>query len=267
MDRRELNHMFDALAPAPGREEALLDGLLRDGKRRKKSMKNWKRIAIGLAAAVLLVGTAAAAVPELLERLTVQLSSDGEGEFEGYAVKGSSMTKYPLSAFSPALNAASEGREGPGVPVSLNFDTWEEVKAFLGEDIPCVWPGEGENWNGRFQVVLFHTERDVLWGVNIYSTDLELSGEVNIQIRTEQWWGSEAEFHYGIGGGGLEQLDSYAMANGAVAEIVQYSEKTEGASFESCTGYFMREGILYRVAMYAGEGPEVRLKALLDRFP
>ena len=47
MDKRDLNRMFDALSPAPGREAELLDGLLRDGVRRKRPMKNWKRVVIG----------------------------------------------------------------------------------------------------------------------------------------------------------------------------------------------------------------------------
>ena len=38
MDRRDLNRMFDALAPAPGRETELLDGLLRNDTRRRRPM-------------------------------------------------------------------------------------------------------------------------------------------------------------------------------------------------------------------------------------
>ena len=70
MDKRDLNRMFDALSPAPGREAELLDGLLRDGVRRKRPMKNWKRVVIGAAAAALLVtGAAAATVTGVSQRL------------------------------------------------------------------------------------------------------------------------------------------------------------------------------------------------------
>lgn len=61
MDRHELNRMFDALAPDPGREQELLCQLLQDGARRKNPMKNWKRIVIGVAAAAMLVTGATAA--------------------------------------------------------------------------------------------------------------------------------------------------------------------------------------------------------------
>lgn len=63
MDRHELNKMFDALAPGPGRERELLEQLLQDDARRNRPMKNWKRVVVGVAAAALLVTVAAAAVP------------------------------------------------------------------------------------------------------------------------------------------------------------------------------------------------------------
>lgn len=70
MDRHELNRMFDALTPAPGREEELLNRLFQDDARRKKPMKNWKRVVVAAAAAALLVtGAAAATVPGLSQKL------------------------------------------------------------------------------------------------------------------------------------------------------------------------------------------------------
>lgn len=63
MDRRELNKMFDGLAPVPGREEELLEKLFQDDVRRNRPVKNWKRIVVGAAAAALLVTAATAAVP------------------------------------------------------------------------------------------------------------------------------------------------------------------------------------------------------------
>lgn len=269
MDRRDLNRMFDALAPAPGREEELLRELLQGGEGRKTTMKNWKRMAVALAAAVLLVTTVAAASPELLEKLTVQFFPGDNGGETSYTVSGSAMTKYPLSAFSPELLAASEGREGPCAPVSLMFDSWPEVKAFLGEDIPCVWPGGGENWEGWFQVLLFHTEYDVLWGVDIYGSDLQNTGaEIRVEIRTELWPGNEARGGLNGVDGSLEQLDSYAMPNGAVAEIVQYKGPAE-FPHENCTGYFMRDGMLYTVTALktrSTDGTEEQLKGILDSF-
>ena len=270
MDRHELNRMFDGLAPGSQRERELLKKLRQEDGGRSKPVKNWKQIVAAAAAAALLVtGAAAAAGPELLERLTIQLFFGANGTDEGYTVSGSPMTKYPLSAFSPELLAASEGREGPCAPVSLIFDTWEEVKTFLGEGIPCVWPGDGENWNGWFQVILFHTEYGVLWGIDIIGSDLkEIGAEVEITIRTELWRGSGASGGLGLAEGSLEPLDSYTMSNGAVAEIVQY-RGPEDFPHQNCTGYFMREGILYKVTALKApfaEGTESQLKEILDSF-
>lgn len=75
MDRRDLNRMFDALSPAPGREEELLDGLLQDRNRGKRPMKRWKQIVLAAAAAALLVTVAAAAVPGLSQKLLAYLEA------------------------------------------------------------------------------------------------------------------------------------------------------------------------------------------------
>lgn len=240
-----------------------------------------KAVRAGLIAACLclaLLGTAFAANPEavaaLLGRLSVQISPSETNP--GYSVTGGPMTKYPLSAFSPALTAASEGRDGP--VVSLTFDAWEEVQAFLGEDIPCVWPQE---WDTKwFQVILFHTETDVLWGIDIYSVDLGRQAEVYAEVRTQLWRGENA--HSGMGaldGSSITQLPSYSMPNGAVAELVQVVDPEivhldgtpTGLRPQQCAGYFMRDGILYSVTAFSPvppqESAEAQLKTVLDSFP
>mgnify|MGYP006906607712 CR=1 FL=1 len=236
----------------------------------------------GLIAACLclaLLGTAfAAANPEavaaLVERLSVQIFSSQADP--GYSVTGGSMTKYPLSAFSPALNAASEGRDGP--VVSLTFDTWEEVQAFLGEDIPCAWP---QDWNTEwFQVLLFHTGSEVLWGVDVFSTDISRQATVHMEVRTELWASENASGGLGtVNGSSITQLPSYAMPNGAMAELVQitspetvYQDGTPtGHRPQQCDGYFMRNGILYDVTAHSPVPPqesvEAQLKTVLDSFP
>lgn len=235
----------------------------------------------GLIAACLclvLLGTAAAANPEavaaLIDRLTVQISSSEASP--GYSVTGGPMTKYPLSAFSPALNAASEGRDGP--VVSLTFDAWDDVQAFLGRDIPCVWP---EGWDTDwFQVILFHTESEVLWGVDIYSVDISRQAEVYVKVRTELWARENASGGLGaLDGSSITQLPSYSMPNGAVAELVQVVDPEivhldgtpTGVRPQQCAGYFMRDGILYEVTAYSPvppqESTEAQLKTVLDSFP
>lgn len=78
MDRHELNEMFDGLAPDPCREREMLRKLLQDDARRKRPMKNWKRVVVGVAAAALLVtaATAAVVVPRLSQRFLDYMNVD-----------------------------------------------------------------------------------------------------------------------------------------------------------------------------------------------
>ncbi len=236
-----------------------------------------KAVRAGLIAACLclaLLGTAFAAGPEavaaLIERLAIHITSAEQGA--GYTVDGGPMIKYPLSAFSPDLLSASESRESPAAPVSLSFNTWDEVKAFLGKDIPCAWPNDVEDDGYRFQVLLFHTEYAVLWGVDIYctrTTDVVLS-EIDIRIRTEYWQGDDARAGVGGADGAFTQMESYPMPNGATAEIVQYTGP-EDFPHANCKGYFMRDGILYEITAFAtvptAEDAITRLHTILDSFP
>ena len=234
-----------------------------------------KVLRTGLIAACLclaLLGTAFAANPEavaaLIDRLTVTITSTGK--VTGYTVDGSSMTKYPLSAFSPTLLAASEGRDAP--VVMLDFDTWDEVQTFLGEDIPSVWPAGEDDIDRRFTVYLFHTELEVLWGVDIivtHTTDVAHS-EIKIQIRTECWPGDNAHAGLDSPDGDFTHLESYPMANGSTAEIIRYTGP-EKYPHANCEGYFMQDGILYHITTYATNptaGDAVsRLHTILDSFP
>lgn len=235
-----------------------------------------KALRAGLIAACLclvLLGTAFAANPEavtaFINRLTVTITSTEDDT--GYTVDGGSMTKYPLSAFSPALLAASEGRDSAAV-VTLNFDTWDEVQTFLGKDIPCVWPASEDDSNRRFTVYLFHTELDALWGVDVivtHATDV-VHSEIEIRIRTEHWQGNNAHAGLGSPEGGFTHLDSYSMANGSTAEVIQYTGP-EKYPHSNCEGYFMKDGILYRITTYATNptagDAEFLLHTILDSFP
>lgn len=234
-----------------------------------------KPLRAGLIAACLclaLLGTAFAANPEavaaLIDRLTVTVTSTGDET--SYTVDGSSMTKYPLSAFSPALLAASENRDT--AVVTLGFDAWDEVRAFLGKDIPCVWPAGEDDANRRFTVYLFHTELEALWGVDVivtHTTDV-VHSEIEIQIRTEHWTGDNAHAGLGSPEGNFTHLESYPMANGSTAEIIRYTGP-EKYPHSNCEGYFMKDGVLYRITTYAtvptAEDAVSRLHTILDSFP
>lgn len=221
-----------------------------------------------------LVGSAFAVNPEavaaLIDRLSVNLSSTEE--FTSYSIEGE-MVKYPLSDFSMTLNAASEGREVPAVPVHLVFNTWDEVRAFLGEDVPCVWPTDWDT--DHFQVVLFHTELEKLWGIQICSVDLGRQAEVNVDIYTEHWLHRDGIIAglYDHPENSIEHLDQYDMANGSAAEIIVRTETAETDHIGQCSayGFFMKSGILYQVEAFGNvntrDETTARLRGILDLFP
>lgn len=270
MKKEQVLDLMNAV-PADLVEEA---GVERPVKRRLSRVIRTGLIAVCLCLALL--GTAFAAAPEamaaLIERLSVSTVSNED--HSGYTIQGD-MVQYPLSAFSPALLAASEGRESPAAPVSLTFDTWDEVQAFLGGNIPCVWPGGGAGWDtDHFQVVLFHTELEVLWGVHIYSVDLTRQAVISVNIYTEHWPHRNDDIAglLDAPGTSIEQLGSYPMASGAAAEIVVLSETDETEYIPQCGahGFFMSSGILYQVetlgSVPSREETVSRLYAILDSF-
>ena len=60
------------------------------------------------------------------------------------------------------------------------------------------------------------------------------------------------------------------MANGSTAEVIRYTGP-ENFPHANCEGYFMKDGILYRITAYAtvptvGDA-ESRLHTILDSFP
>lgn len=240
-------------------------GMVQRQKRKKTALWRW-----GLAAACLclvLAGTAAAANPqavaEFIQRLTLRVD-DG-----GYHVGGVPMTKYPLSSFSPALLEASQGRDHP--VVTMCFSTWDEVRAFVGEEIPLAWPDGGRDWgrDEKFYVYLFHVELEQLWGIDIRSTSISRQEKVAIQIRTEHWNGSEASSGMGLTEGTAEPVGTHPMPDGSAAEMVRYLG-TEEAPHSYSTGYFMRDGILYEATALGNlstkEETVGRLERMLDSF-
>ncbi len=234
---------------------------------KRKKMPPWRGAAIAACLCLALLGTAAAANPravaEFIQRLTLRV--DGGG----YHVGGVPMTKYPLSSFSPALLEASQGRDHP--VVTRCFSTWDEVRAFVGEEIPLAWPDGGRDWGGdeKFYVYLFHVELEQLWGIDIGSTSISRQEEVAIQIRTEHWNGSEASSGMGLAEGTVEPVGTHPMPDGSAAEMVRYLG-TEEAPHAYSTGYFMRDGILYEATALGNlstkEETVARLEGLLDSF-
>lgn len=266
---QDYREALDGLRFSEEAKERMMKNLTEQQEWKPAKRRGFRPLRAGLIAAVLclaLAGTAVAANPEavdwLIARLTVQVEDDG------YYVGGAPMTKYPLDEFSPALNEASEGRDGPGV-VQLCFATWEETQAFLGKDIPVIWPDGGRDWDKPIYVYLFHVETDRLWGIDINSVSISRQAEVNIEIRTEHWRREEASGGLGIAEGSVEAMGSYSMANGCVAEMVKYLGPEEHHD-AACTGHFIKNGILYNVSALGSTTTQEEmadsLRNLLDSF-
>ena len=221
----------------------------------------------GLIAACLclaLVGTAfaAAAGAKALFRARLEPHMDGSGTFDGYTVSGNART-YRLKDFSEAFHEAGKTRDGR---VDVEFSTIDEVRAYLGENIPCAWP---EGWDGEFVVSLFHNEEGQIWGGEVISWDPGGTIDLRMRVLTEKYHqGRDGEKILGMYGGLGEKkrLDPYEMPNGALAEA--YTEA--GPDGCACTGFFLIDGYFYEIHTYDVPDRQSelwpRIQAVLDSF-
>ena len=276
-NEEEYRRAMDALRFSEADKENLVENLIAAEPVKRRSVRSMR---VGLIAACLclvLAGTAFAAT--VVYRLTVEIGPDERNEeYFGYTVRGGPNVQYPLSAFSPELIAASEGREDPLMGVKRAFRTKKEVQAFLGEDIPCVFP---EGWDDAYyDVVLFHVQHDQeqtdpngeLTMVTVYSVSkgrwpvmltLSMSTENLLEADVDRaggWHDTRASQ--------MEQLDSYTMANGCTAEIILQTSGEEEKSF-ICHGVFVKDGISYQLETFSkvSEAALIQLQNVLDSFP
>lgn len=140
MDRRELNKMFDGLNPGPARERELLDQILQDDVRRKRPMKNWKRVVIGVAAAALLVtGAAAATVPGLSQKLLGYLGvGPNNTQAEELLIPGAMAVDITTEDNGATLHVTQVLRDRTSVMVLADFTAPEGVSLRLGSTNPKV---------------------------------------------------------------------------------------------------------------------------------
>lgn len=143
MDRHELNRMFDGLTPGPGRERELLHQLLQDGVRRKKPMKNWKRIVVGgLAAALLVTGAAAAVVlpridPKVLDYLNVEPeNSQAVAVAESLLYPGAMELDITKESNGATLHVTQILRDRYKVMILADFTAPEGTQLYMGEPDP-----------------------------------------------------------------------------------------------------------------------------------
>ena len=274
MERHELNRMFDALASAPGREEELLDGLLQDVKRRKNSMKSWKQVAVGLAAAVLLVGTATAA-----HYVGVSLVDNRENN--GFLEFAGGMAYYPAEQLSDEVKEFEAAYTGDGAP-KKTFSSWEEMESFLGVDLmdsPLLdaFPAQ------RFYKVIDDGEQrvagkfilTVYQGLTQFIADgcYEIGGcDINVQAYLFTDKGEDArsldDMFYGIKFRDAEvNWENAATPGGRQIQVVDV-ERGEGRN-KTCMGAVSLNGIPVIVKVNSKEGvAEARqvLMEVLDSF-
>ncbi|MDE6260172.1 MAG: hypothetical protein K2M42_04820 [Oscillospiraceae bacterium] len=241
-----------------------------------------KAVRTGLIAACLclaLLGTAFAANPEavadFLSRFTpvqAETCTTEDGVNRYYA--SYTPIRYPMDSFSPALLAAGEGR-GDNRHVELSFDTWAEVRAFIGEDIPCFYPETG----GRQFVVTLHYNEDKLIRVGVHR-DYATSPWVWLDIYTEHFLGStDGSTGFGMtvesesgDSAQVEMLEPYPMANGCQAEIALFTlpaDPGDPGENVQCVATFVQDGIQYQVQTggWFKEEQLAKLYEALDLFP
>lgn len=239
-------------------------------------------IAACLCAAV--VGTAfAAANPEAVANLirrfapvqseTVTMPDGAQGHHITFEPAG-----YPMERFSFALLAAGEGRED--WDVILEFDTWEETRAFIGEDIPCVMPDFATDQGEHFRVDLSYDSQDRLTyvGVGTYGS----VPAVELTIMTEHCRGDARGLWHRVMTGGpdtkVELLAPYQMANGCQAQITLLTDplpvpdSADVTAVTHCSASFICDGILYNVftggdSRWSREELLAPLYEALDSFP
>ena len=287
MTEQEYRKAMERFTPAPGlraRTRAAVEAREEPDQPRARV----RPLRTGLIAACLclaLVGTAFAATA--VYRLTVQIGeSEAWGnEYVTYDIYGESVL-HPLEDFSPAFQEDFADWSHPSLLFYQEFGTFQEAKAYLGDNIPAVWHNV-ENTSEdespvQYTVFGYHKMygdnklQEVSLRENSVILGNMLSFYTEMTIFTPDWRGeSLAGFGMLKGTTDFQSLENYTMANGCVAEVVvgTTTEESLGGDTHHYTGAFMRDGILYSVYMFAPiECPlneaqmEAQLHQILDSF-
>lgn len=234
--------------------------------RKHKKNASWRWGLVAACLCLVLVGTAGAgAYQARVPRLEPNI--DGKGRFDGYVVTGK-LSTYPMKRFSDAFLEA--GETGTGM-VTREFSTFDEVRTYLGEGIPCTW---AQDWEGNYTVMLYHDEQQKIWGSDVMSRSPDGRAEIWLRILTEHW-GQDPEEVGPLYGGGpdtvMERLESYQMPNGCVAESFTIDRTAvEGWGCGTCISFFIKDGNMYEISVDGELDDPARLwpevQAVLDSF-
>ena len=134
MEPRDLNRMFDALAPTAEQEQAGLDRLLRT-ERKVRPMKKLKKLTvIGIAAALMVISCAAAVVTGLDQRLIDYFG--GGKQVEELLLPGAMSVDITAEDNGATLHATQVLRDRYSIAVLADFTVPEgtvlDVEQFAG---------------------------------------------------------------------------------------------------------------------------------------
>lgn len=245
---REYKDALDGLRFS-GEAKARMVKRLTEQKEEKPVRRRTRPLRMGLiaaAACVLLALTAGAAIYQAqVPRLSPLI--DGSGKLAGYGVTGK-LAAYPMSRFSGAFLEAAETVPGRA---DREFATFDEVQAYLGDGIPCVW---AEGWESGYTVMIYHDEQQNVWGSDVVSKSPDGRAEIWLRILTEHYpYPNTGEVGSAYGGGPdavMERLESYQMPNGCVAETFTIDRTAvEGWTYSTCISFFIKDGNFYEVSV------------------
>lgn len=134
MEQHELNRMFDALAPTPEQERAVLDRLLQK-ERKVKPMKKLRKLAVaGIAAALMVISCAAAVVTGIDQRLIDYFG--GGKQVEELLLPGAMAVDVTAEDNGATLHATQVLRDRYSIAVLADFTVPEgtvlDVERFAG---------------------------------------------------------------------------------------------------------------------------------------
>ena len=278
MNETDYRRAMEHFTPAPGLRERTARAVEENRKPRPRLRPVRTALLAAALCAALVLTAGAAANPEaaaaFINHLSVQFLS-GKGA-DGYCVAGE-IIEYSPEQFSSELLELCEATQEPG-SITLDTCTWEETRAFVGEAIPFAEP---KGWNGEFCVKIFREPPEAGWkptlveavsvwpvGGEVYSN--RAAGTDSIVMRAYAYDPGETLFtFFDDPEKGYERLETYTMPDGTEAEIIM-NRDTEENSMCICSGYFIKDGILYEVRSHGYVGTEVALvthvKTILDSF-
>ena len=282
---REYQDALDGMRFSDRAKERMMNSLMNQKEQAPAGRGGFRPLRSGLIAACLclaLVGTAFAATA--VYRLAVQIG-DWDDEHVGYQVYGEP-TLHPRADFSQQHQDDLATRDHTRRQFYPEFGTIQEAQANRGDNIPAVWHSientSEDEFPVQYTVFGYHDMygdnklQEVSLRENSVMLDNMLSFYTEITIFTPD---RQGESLAGLGmlkeTTDFQPLESYTMANGCVAEVVVSTTTYEdlGGDTHHYTGAFMKDGILYRVYMFApvkcplNEAQmETRLHQILDSF-